>query len=60
MSRPSQTLALHEEVLLLALRNDKGTIAGGVGKATKQAIEAVQAAIMVAAILPATIAATTH
>jgi golgi phosphoprotein 3 len=30
MPRAPRTLHLHEEVLLLALRNDKGTIAGGV------------------------------
>lgn len=30
MPRRQKTLALHEEVLLLALRNDKGTVAGGV------------------------------
>ena len=30
MARHTGSLHLHEEVLLLALRNDKGTVAGGV------------------------------
>lgn len=30
MSRPRVSLGLHEEVALLALRNDRGTVAGGV------------------------------
>ncbi len=93
MPRVQTSLYLHEEIMLLALRDEQGTVeygtnyvyamCGGIlaelllagritvednrkklvngdlmGKATKEAIEAAQAAVMVACVMPAVMVAT--
>ncbi len=55
----------HEEIMLLALRDEEGTIASGtmyqyaIGAAVL-AIQAMQAAVMVACIIPAIMTTTIH
>ena len=68
-------LYLHEEVMLLALRDEEGkkrlqgrkkrierlTSGGLMGKATREAVQAAQAAVMVACMVPAiTVTAVAH
>ena len=57
MMARDKSLHLYEEIMLLALRDEKGTIATGF---PEQVIAACQTALIVAAIMPAMISTTVN